>query len=88
MLIFDASALLALLSDIDRPDLVRMLARAHNVLVVSPRVDAEIVDDRAAGRRPGARRPPRRRASVAAAARGPEPPAASPRRYPSIPTLT
>ena len=47
MLIFDASALLALLSDIDRPDLVRMLARAHNVLVVPPRVDAEIVDDRA-----------------------------------------
>ena len=47
MLIFDASALLALLSDIDRPDLVRMLAEAHNVLVVTSRVDAEIVDLRA-----------------------------------------
>ena len=45
MLIFDASALLALLSDIDRPDLVRMLAEAHNVLVVTSRVDAEIMDD-------------------------------------------
>ena len=48
MLIFDASALLALLSDIDRPNLVRMLARAHNVLVVPPRIDVEILDDRAA----------------------------------------
>lgn len=47
MLIFDASALLALLSDIDRPDLVRMLAEAHNVLVVTSRVDGEIINRRA-----------------------------------------
>ena len=47
MLIFDASALLALLSDIDRPDLVRMLAETHKVLVVPSGVDAEIIDHRA-----------------------------------------
>ena len=50
MLIFGASAPPALLSDMDRPGLARMLARAHSVLVVPPRVDAEIVDDRAAPR--------------------------------------
>lgn len=48
MLIFGASAPLALLSDMDRPGLARMLARAYSVLVVPPRVDAEIVDDSAA----------------------------------------
>lgn len=44
MLIFDASALLALFSDIGRPDLVPVLAGAYKVLVVPSHVDAEITD--------------------------------------------
>lgn len=46
MLILDASTLLGVLADIDRPDLIRMLARAHKLLVVTSHVDAEVIDRR------------------------------------------
>lgn len=44
MLIFDASALLGILVDINRPGLFHVLASAHRILVVTSHVDAEVVD--------------------------------------------
>ena len=46
MLILDASALLGIIVDVSRPDLIRMLARISRIVVVTSHVDAEIIDRR------------------------------------------
>ena len=49
VLVFDASALLAIFADIDRPDLIKMLNQIYSILVVTSHVDAEIIDLRSRG---------------------------------------